>query len=105
VVAFAFMQAGFTGLGVGAAFYGLKPIVEFMTFNFAMQVKKPICVAFASFCDSIFGYPNWVNANPVHSKKLRTTGPRGSEEGQYAVFPMNWREVLQGDLMLLGFSV
>eukprot|EP00850_Spirogloea_muscicola_P011209 SM000068S20641 [mRNA] locus=s68:500961:503853:- [translate_table: standard] len=30
-------QAGFTGIGVGAAFYGLKPIVEFMTFNFAMQ--------------------------------------------------------------------
>jgi len=26
-----------TGLGVGAAFAGLKPIVEFMTFNFAMQ--------------------------------------------------------------------
>ncbi|KAH9562418.1 hypothetical protein CY35_05G070300 [Sphagnum magellanicum] len=30
-------EAGFTGLGVGAAFLGLKPIVEFMTFNFAMQ--------------------------------------------------------------------
>src|SRR6202049_972756 len=27
----------FAGLGVGAAFAGLKPIVEFMTFNFAMQ--------------------------------------------------------------------
>lgn len=33
------LQAGFTGLGVGAAMYGLKPIVEFMTFNFAMQVS------------------------------------------------------------------
>jgi len=30
-------EAGFTGLGVGAAFMGLKPIVEFMTFNFSMQ--------------------------------------------------------------------
>lgn len=30
-------EHGFTGLGVGAAFSGLKPIVEFMTFNFAMQ--------------------------------------------------------------------
>jgi pyruvate dehydrogenase E1 component beta subunit len=30
-------ESGFTGLGVGAAFAGLKPIVEFMTFNFAMQ--------------------------------------------------------------------
>src|SRR6202050_5078212 len=30
-------EHAFTGLGVGAAFAGLKPIVEFMTFNFAMQ--------------------------------------------------------------------
>ncbi|MEM6849012.1 MAG: biotin/lipoyl-containing protein, partial [Pseudomonadota bacterium] len=30
-------EHGFTGIGVGAAFTGLKPIVEFMTFNFAMQ--------------------------------------------------------------------
>ncbi len=30
-------EHGFTGLGVGAGFAGLRPIVEFMTFNFAMQ--------------------------------------------------------------------
>ncbi len=30
-------EHGFTGLGVGAAFAGLKPVIEFMTFNFAMQ--------------------------------------------------------------------
>ena len=30
-------EMGFAGLGVGAAFAGLRPIVEFMTFNFAMQ--------------------------------------------------------------------
>ncbi len=30
-------EHGFAGLGVGAAFAGLKPVVEFMTFNFAMQ--------------------------------------------------------------------
>jgi pyruvate dehydrogenase E1 component beta subunit len=30
-------EYGFTGLAVGAAFAGLKPILEFMTFNFAMQ--------------------------------------------------------------------
>jgi pyruvate dehydrogenase E1 component beta subunit len=29
-------ESGFTGLGVGAAYTGLKPIIEFMTFNFAM---------------------------------------------------------------------
>ena len=30
-------EYGFAGLGVGAAFAGLKPVVEFMTWNFAMQ--------------------------------------------------------------------
>ncbi|MEM7731116.1 MAG: pyruvate dehydrogenase complex E1 component subunit beta [Pseudomonadota bacterium] len=30
-------EYGFAGIGVGAAFGGLRPIVEFMTFNFAMQ--------------------------------------------------------------------
>src|SRR6202035_2619275 len=30
-------EQGFAGLGVGAAFAGLRPIVEFMTMNFAMQ--------------------------------------------------------------------
>jgi pyruvate dehydrogenase E1 component beta subunit len=30
-------ELGFTGLGVGTALAGLRPIVEFMTFNFAMQ--------------------------------------------------------------------
>jgi pyruvate dehydrogenase E1 component beta subunit len=30
-------EYGFAGLGVGAAFHGLRPIVEFMTMNFAMQ--------------------------------------------------------------------
>ena len=35
-------EHGMTGLGVGAAFGGLKPIVEFMTFNFAMQAMDQI---------------------------------------------------------------
>jgi pyruvate dehydrogenase E1 component beta subunit len=35
-------EHGFTGLGVGAAMAGLKPIVEFMTFNFAMQAMDQL---------------------------------------------------------------
>ncbi len=35
-------EHGFTGLAVGAAFQGLRPIVEFMTFNFAMQAMDQI---------------------------------------------------------------
>ncbi len=30
-------EAGFTGIGVGAGMMGLRPIVEFMTWNFALQ--------------------------------------------------------------------
>lgn len=35
-------EHGFAGLGVGAAFLGLRPIVEFMTFNFSMQAIDQI---------------------------------------------------------------
>ena len=35
-------EHGFAGVGVGAAFLGLKPIVEFMTFNFSMQAIDQI---------------------------------------------------------------
>lgn len=35
-------EMGFAGLGVGASFGGLKPIVEFMTFNFSMQAIDQI---------------------------------------------------------------
>ena len=35
-------EHGFAGIAVGAAFGGLKPIVEFMTFNFAMQAMDQI---------------------------------------------------------------
>ena len=35
-------EQGFTGLGIGAALAGLKPVVEFMTFNFAMQAMDQL---------------------------------------------------------------
>jgi len=35
-------EQGFTGLAVGSAFKGLRPIVEFMTFNFSMQAIDQI---------------------------------------------------------------
>src|ERR1051326_9188480 len=35
-------EQGFAGLGIGAAFGGLRPIVEFMTFNFAMQAMDQL---------------------------------------------------------------
>jgi pyruvate dehydrogenase E1 component beta subunit len=35
-------EQGFAGLGIGAALAGLKPVVEFMTFNFAMQAMDQL---------------------------------------------------------------
>lgn len=35
-------EAGFTGIGIGAALMGLTPIVEFMTMNFSMQAIDQI---------------------------------------------------------------
>ena len=42
VIDTAITEHGFAGIAVGAAFGGLRPIVEFMTFNFAMQAMDQI---------------------------------------------------------------
>lgn len=36
------LEMGFAGLAIGAAYKGLRPIVEFMTFNFSMQAIDQI---------------------------------------------------------------
>ena len=60
-------EHGFTGLGVGAAMAGLKPIIEFMTFNFAMQAIDQIINSAAKTrymsgglieCAAVFRGPN-----------------------------------------------
>ena len=45
-------EMGFSGLAVGAAFNNLRPVLEFMTFNFSMQaIDQVIIKAFCwSFC-------------------------------------------------------
>src|SRR6476620_4558167 len=60
-------ENGFAGVGVGAAMTGLKPIVEFMTFNFAMQAIDQIIISAAKTlymsggqmgCSIVFRGPN-----------------------------------------------
>ena len=62
-------EAGFCGIGVGAALAGLRPIVEFMTFNFAMQAIDHIINSAAKThymsggalkCPIVFRGPNGV---------------------------------------------
>jgi len=60
-------EHGFAGLGIGAALAGLKPIVEFMTFNFAMQAMDQLINSAAKTlymsggqmgCQMVFRGPN-----------------------------------------------
>ena len=62
-------EHGFAGLGIGAALAGLKPIVEFMTFNFAMQAMDQLINSAAKTlymsggqmgCQIVFRGPNGV---------------------------------------------
>ncbi|MGC1467071.1 MAG: pyruvate dehydrogenase complex E1 component subunit beta [Pseudolabrys sp.] len=64
-------EHGFAGLGIGAALAGLKPIVEFMTFNFAMQAMDQLINSAAKTlymsggqmgCSIVFRGPNGVAA-------------------------------------------
>ncbi|NRA73238.1 MAG: pyruvate dehydrogenase complex E1 component subunit beta [Rickettsiales bacterium] len=64
-------EHGFAGLGVGAAFAGLRPIIEFMTFNFAMQAIDQIVNSAAKTkymsgglikCPIVFRGPNGVGS-------------------------------------------
>jgi len=43
-------EMGFTGMGVGAALYGVKPIIEFMSFNFSMQALDQIVNSAGKLC-------------------------------------------------------
>eukprot|EP00898_Chlorokybus_atmophyticus_P005859 jgi/Chlat1/6274/Chrsp44S05866 len=60
-------EAGFAGIGVGAALNGLRPVIEFMTFNFAMQAIDHIINSAAKIyymsagqisCPIVFRGPN-----------------------------------------------
>jgi pyruvate dehydrogenase E1 component beta subunit len=76
-------EHGFTGLGVGAAMAGLKPIVEFMTFNFAMQAIDQIINSAAKTrymsggqigCQVVFRGPNGAAAR-VGAQHSQDYGP------------------------------
>ncbi|KAJ6845757.1 pyruvate dehydrogenase E1 component subunit beta-1, mitochondrial [Iris pallida] len=62
-------EAGFTGIGVGAAYYGLRPIVEFMTFNFSMQAIDHIINSAAK--------SNYMSAGQI-SVPIVFRGPNGA---------------------------
>ena len=76
-------EYGFAGLGVGAAFAGLRPVVEFMTWNFAMQAIDHIINSAAKTrymaggelgCPIVFRGPNGAAARvgAQHSQEYAT---------------------------------
>jgi pyruvate dehydrogenase E1 component beta subunit len=76
-------EYGFAGLGVGAAMGGLRPIVEFMTFNFAMQAIDHIINSAAKTnymsggqmrCPIVFRGPNGA-ASRVAAQHSQNFGP------------------------------
>ncbi len=76
-------EHGFAGLGVGAAMGGLKPVVEFMTFNFAMQAIDQIINSAAKTnymsggqmrCPIVFRGPNGA-ASRVAAQHSQNYGP------------------------------
>ena len=76
-------EHGFAGVGVGAAMAGLKPIVEFMTFNFAMQAIDHIINSAAKTnymsggqmrCPIVFRGPNGA-ASRVGAQHSQNYGP------------------------------
>ncbi len=76
-------EMGFAGLGAGAAMGGLKPIVEFMTFNFAMQAIDQIINSAAKTnymsggqmrCPIVFRGPNGA-ASRVAAQHSQNYGP------------------------------
>ena len=93
-------EHGFTGIAVGAAFAGLRPIVEFMTFNFAMQAIDQIINSAAKTlymsggqmgCPIVFRGPNGAAARvgAQHSQDYRRmvcAGP-GAEGGACPIPP------------------
>jgi pyruvate dehydrogenase E1 component beta subunit len=76
-------EHGFAGLGVGAGLAGLKPIVEFMTFNFAMQAMDQLINSAAKTlymsggqmgCSIVFRGPNGAAAR-VAAQHSQDYGP------------------------------
>ncbi|CAD6218594.1 unnamed protein product [Miscanthus lutarioriparius] len=65
-------EAGFTGIGVGAAYHGLRPIIEFMTFNFSMQAIDHIINSAAK--------SNYMSAGQI-SVPIVFRGPNGAAAG------------------------
>ncbi|KAL2492189.1 Pyruvate dehydrogenase E1 component subunit beta-1 [Abeliophyllum distichum] len=91
-------EAGFTGIGVGAAYYGLKPVIEFMTFNFSMQAIDHIINSAAK--------SNYMSAGQI-SVPIVFRGPNGAAAGvgaQHSQCYAAWYGSIPGLKVLAPYS-
>ncbi|CAI9778991.1 unnamed protein product [Fraxinus pennsylvanica] len=91
-------EAGFTGIGVGAAFYGLRPVVEFMTYNFAMQAIDHIINSAAK--------TNYMSAGNINVP-IVFRGPNGAAAGvgaQHSQCYAAWYGSCPGLKVLIPYS-
>ena len=91
-------EHGFAGVGVGAAMSGLKPIVEFMTFNFAMQAIDQIINSAAKTlymsggqmgCSIVFRGPNGAAARVAAQHSQDYSAWYSHVPGLYVVAPFS----------------
>lgn len=89
-------EAGFTGMAVGAAFHDLKPIVEFMTWNFALQAIDHVVNSAAKqfymsggnlACPIVFRGPNGYSAGTAAQHSQCFAAWLGSVPGLKVVAP------------------
>ncbi|CAD6995076.1 unnamed protein product [Ceratitis capitata] len=90
-------EMGFAGIAVGAAMAGLRPICEFMTFNFSMQAIDQVNILSrqpnTSFPNNLQVYHNKFNASSV---KLSTPKPPASIGDCLAVVKLSKVRVTSG---------
>uniref|UniRef100_A0A2P2M2Y0 Pyruvate dehydrogenase E1 component subunit beta n=1 Tax=Rhizophora mucronata TaxID=61149 RepID=A0A2P2M2Y0_RHIMU len=75
-------EAGFTGIAVGAAYHGLKPVVEFMTINFSLQAIDHIINSAAK--------TYYMSAGQI-SVPIVFRGPNGAAAGVGAQHSQVWQ--------------
>lgn len=66
-------EAGFTGLAIGSALSGLRPIVEFMTFNFSLQAMDHILNSAAKV--------TYMSGGVIGQCPIVFRGPNGAAKG------------------------
>ncbi|RCK66900.1 Pyruvate dehydrogenase E1 component subunit beta, mitochondrial [Candida viswanathii] len=91
-------EMGFTGLAVGAALHGLKPVLEFMTFNFAMQAIDHILNSAAK---------TYYMSGGIQPCNITFRGPNGAAAGvaaQHSQCYAAWYGAIPGLKVLSPYS-